>query len=174
MHGQGSRRVRQLLVLAGLLVCLNAQALEGVVVRVTDGDTLWLRTHRDKRPMKVRLHGIDAPELCQPGGVQARQALESLVLGRRVVVQPGPADSYGRRLARVHAASQDVAQQLVSAGWAWSPDYRGRPGPYAGAERAARAARLGVFADPQAVPPRAFRQAHGSCVGPAPPHATPR
>jgi hypothetical protein len=41
--------------------------------------------------------------------------------------------------------------------------FHGRPGRYDGAEREARAARRGVFAASDPLPPRAFRTLHGSC-----------
>jgi endonuclease YncB( thermonuclease family) len=151
--------------LACVTVAPPAWALEGVVVRVSDGDTFWLRTKSDKHPLRVRLHGIDAPELCQSGGAEARQALEALVLGRHVVVRSRAPDRWGRRLAQVLSGKKDVAEQLTGQGWAWSDNYRGQPGPYAVSERAARESRRGLFAQPGAVPPRVFRQEHGPCIG---------
>lgn len=153
-----------------MLLGASAQALEGRVVRVTDGDTLWLRISEGRRPLRVRLQGIDAPELCQAGGLKARQVLEGLVLGRRVQVRGGPVDRYGRQLVQVRVGAQDVAEALVRQGWAWSDDFHGRLGPYADEEREARAQRRGLFAEAGAIPPRAFRQIHGACVGPPPAH----
>jgi endonuclease YncB( thermonuclease family) len=46
----------------------------GKVVSVHDGDTLTLRTD-DGRTLKVRLQGIDAPELGQPFGKRSRDEL---------------------------------------------------------------------------------------------------
>lgn len=149
------------------LCCPQAQAAEawwGVVSHVSDGDTLWVRPADGGQPRKVRMHGIDAPELCQAHGAEARAALQRQVLGRAVRVQPLRHDDYGRLLARLWAEGDDVAARMVGAGHAWSYRYRHSPGPYADEERAARAARRGLFADPAAQRPYAFRRQHGPCV----------
>ncbi|MFN8895336.1 MAG: thermonuclease family protein, partial [Betaproteobacteria bacterium] len=48
-----------------------AQGQQGLVVAVTDGDTLTLRLP-DGQPVTVRLRDIDAPEICQPWGPEAK------------------------------------------------------------------------------------------------------
>ncbi|MDP3310892.1 MAG: thermonuclease family protein, partial [Polaromonas sp.] len=52
-----------------------AQPWQGTVTRVSDGDTLWVRPAAGGKPLKVRIDGIDAPEICQAGGRAARKAL---------------------------------------------------------------------------------------------------
>ena len=61
----------------------QAGFLRGQVLSVHDGDTLTVLL--DGRHEKVRLNGIDAPELDQqPWGVQARDTLKALVGGKTV------------------------------------------------------------------------------------------
>ena len=145
-----------------LLLCSGgAQALDGVVTRVTDGDTLWVRPVGGK-PVKVRLQGIDAPERCQAWGEQARAALASRVLNRQVAVRTRAYDDYKRAIAHVELHGDDVAAWMVREGHAWSYRYRRSLGPYAEQEQQARAARRGLFAQP-AVEPRVFRKTHGPC-----------
>lgn len=148
---------------AVLCAALPCAALEGVVTRVSDGDTLWVKPADERRPHKLRLRGIDAPEICQAWGVQARQALSAQVLGRPVQVVEGPIDGHGRRLARLMHGDVDVGARMVRDGHAWSHRYRGDPGPYGAEEAAARAERRGLFADPGALSPREFRRSHGPC-----------
>jgi endonuclease YncB( thermonuclease family) len=143
---------------------LPAAALQGMVTRVSDGDTLWLRPASGARPVKLRLQGIDAPELCQPGGREARDALARLVLHQPVRVDEGPRDPHGRRLGRLMRGDIDLQAQLVRDGHAWSYRWRGNPGPYAAEEHEAHAARRGLFADPKAIEPREFRRLHGPCT----------
>ncbi|WP_251140600.1 thermonuclease family protein [Rhodoferax sp. U11-2br] len=133
---------------------------------VSDGDTLWVEPEAGGAPRKLRLLGVDAPELCQSGGVAAREALRVLVLQRRLRVQVKYLDDYGRGLARIAVGGQDVAEVMVRQGWAWSSRWRRSLGPYAEQEAQARQARLGVFAQPSPELPRDFRRRHGSCFVP--------
>jgi endonuclease YncB( thermonuclease family) len=116
-----------------------------------------------RKPVKVRLLGLDAPEICQAHGPEARAALESWVLGRRVTLQRRAYDDYGRQLATLWLDGQDVGARLVAQGQAWSARWHGAVGPYADEEAAARLARAGLFARPDPELPRAFRQRHGPC-----------
>lgn len=146
----------------------RAQPTEGVVRFVIDGDTLVLQPDAPQsRPVTLRLRGLDAPEICQRAGVDARDALAQRVQGRRVVAAGEIEDDYRRRLATVVIDGDDVGAWMVAQGHAWNARFRGRPGPYASEENAARAARRGLFADDDPLPPRVFRRTWGSCY-PAP------
>lgn len=159
------------LLTAALLAALCASAaakphervLHGTVTHVSDGDTVWVRIAADKRPVKLRLAGIDAPERCQAHGEASRAALQARLMGQAVAAFTQAVDMHGRVVARVQERDTDVAAWLVSQGHAWSPGYRGRPGPYARQEASARRGRKGLFADPAAEPPREFRRRHGPC-----------
>lgn len=141
-----------------------APMLSGVVTRVSDGDTLWVQPDGGaRRPVKVRLLGIDAPERCQPGGAAATAALRSRVLHRPVVVRVVGKDSYGRSLGEVRLRGEDVDAWMVREGHAWSHRRHDVADTYAAEEREARAARRGLFGDPAAVEPRVFRRLKGPC-----------
>ena len=138
----------------------------GVVVHVSDGDTLWVRLQRANLPYKLRLDGLDAPEICQAWGPQAKEALRALVLRHAVTVQVRARDTYGRWLARVYLYNQDVGAWLVLHGHAWSYGFRGEVGPYAVQQALAQHQRQGLFAQGDAVAPRAFRRRWGPCPHP--------
>jgi endonuclease YncB( thermonuclease family) len=149
---------------AAMILCaVPCFALDGVVTHVSDGDTLWLKTAHGRRPIKLRLLGIDAPEICQSGGVQSRQALLAIVQGRQVHVETRGRDSNGRRLGLLSRDGDDIGARMVRDGQAWSYRYKGNPGPYVAEEREARAARRGLFADRSPTEPRVFRKQHGPC-----------
>ena len=151
---------------AGLLaLCPPARALsfQGTVTHVTDGDSLWIRPAAGGSPLAVRLQGIDAPEICQPFGRQARDVLAGRALQRQVTVNTRAHDRYERLLARVSLGSQDLGGWMVAQGYAWSDGFGGRGGPYAQLQAQARGARLGLWSSAQAMPPRRFRQRHGRC-----------
>jgi len=141
----------------------DARSLQGRVTHVNDGDTIWVRPDAGGAPVQVRLLGIDAPEICQAFGVQARGALKERLLHRNVVLDVRAQDAYKRTLARVSVRGQDVGAWLVEGGWAWSSGFRHRAGPYAQEERTARGERRGLWAGDTPRNPRVFRKQHGSC-----------
>lgn len=140
-----------------------AEAFSGRVSHVSDGDTLWVSPDGGGAPRKLRLQGLDAPEICQAGGAASRDALGQLVANKTVVVTVRYQDDYGRGLARILVGERDVAAIMVQSGHAWSNRWRRSLGPYAAQERQARERRLGLFADPAAELPRDFRKRVGSC-----------
>ena len=177
LPGQDARMRRALLIIALLCAALlasgvfvsNATAAQppsiaGVVRYVIDGDTVVLQPDAGAgKPVKLRLLGLDAPEICQAGGVEARDALARRVVGRRVLATGAVSDVYHRRLVTLTHDGDDIGAWMVRQGQAWNARYRGRPGPYTDQEREARDAQRGLFAVPDPQPPRSFRRAHGSC-----------
>ena len=144
----------------------SARVYEGKVSHVTDGDTLWVQLDRGGPPRKLRIDGIDAPEICQPGGEASRNALAQRVLNQRVQVSVRRNDMYGRGLARIQLGGRDVGGLMVSTGQAWSYRWRRDAGPYAAEEAVARQYHLGLFVSGQPEQPRDFRKRHGSCHSP--------
>ena len=141
-----------------------AETIEGTVVRVTDGDTIVLKPDaKGEKPIKLRLNGIDAPERCQPGGDESRQALSARVLDKRVKATTHATDDYKRSVATVELNGEDVGGWMVLQGRAWTHGFKHAPAPYAKQELEARAARRGLFADPASQEPRQFRKQHGPC-----------
>lgn len=170
----GLRGVLLAAVLAGCAAVAAAAAtplLEGRVSRVTDGDSLWLEPAPPLAPVQLRLEGIDAPEICQPWGPEARAALSEWVLGRTVRVKTVGRDSHGRTLGTVYLDERNINKLMVEEGHAWSSRFKYDRGPYVAAERMARALSRGLNRDGAAILPRDFRQQHGPCHGTAAPAA---
>lgn len=135
----------------------------GVVTRVVDGDTVWVAVAGGGKPLKVRIEGIDAPEICQPGGASSQEALRRRLLGSQVSLSLHFQDDYGRMLATIYQQGEDVGRWMVSSGQAWSYRYRGRARLYAEEEARARADRRGLFSQSDPEDPSRFRKRHGSC-----------
>jgi micrococcal nuclease len=133
------------------------------VTHVTDGDTVWVQPESGGPELKLRLEGIDAPEICQAGGEASRGALSGLILYRTLEVKIRSHDDYGRGLARLTYQGQDIGAEMVRIGQAWSYRWRNSTGPYARQEWAARLDRQGLFSHEGAQLPRNFRRQHGSC-----------
>lgn len=165
-NGWFEGRALRWLVTTVLLISGVGASAEVFLARATavpDGDTLWVQPQAGGTPRKLRLQGIDAPEICQQGGEAARDALRGLVDQKLLHVDVRYQDDYGRGLARIQVDGQDLGARLVADGQAWSSRWRRSRGPYVAQEAAARAASRGVFAEPAPEPPRNFRQRNGSC-----------
>ena len=95
-----------------------AEEFAGKVVGVSDGDTITVLQNRT--PIKVRLHGIDCPEIGQDFGSRAKAFTSELVFGQVVKVVPRDTDRYGRTVADVILADGRILNhELVRAGLAW-------------------------------------------------------
>jgi len=116
--------------------------------KVIDGDSIKIRNHR------IRLLGIDAPELKQHClneakrsyncGQMARDFLRSFIeIGAQIECQHLDTDHYRRLIVRCFHHGQDIAAQLVRAGWALA--YRRYAKEYITAEKQAAAAKHGIW-----------------------------
>lgn len=152
------RAIGLILLLPAIFV--HAEELIGQVIKVNDGDTLMLRI-ADRRPVKVRLAGIDAPEYSQPYGRAARRALSALISGRTVHVTVYSRDDYGRIIGALDVSDQDIEAALVEQGAAWVYRRYNRNPRLVELEAQAKAARRGLWALPenQRIPPWEWR--HG-------------
>ncbi len=135
---------------------------------VTDGDTLVVNGKRQRMRCvggtRVRLFGIDAPELKQkckaPGGrdfLCGRAAASCRlrhVSGRTVECKGTSVDRYGRLIAICFVDGKDLNALMVGEGWALA--YRDHSKKYVPQENVARKARKGIWAM-QFVPPWEWR-----------------
>lgn len=136
----------------------------GVVTYVVDGDTLHVRAMGGGELHKIRILGMDAPEICQTGGAAAKQALEKRVLKRSVTVRLQGVDVYGRDLATIFLSREDVGEWMVRRGHAWSYRYQRDPGPYGEEESHAKLLGRGLFSDMSPEYPHDFRRRYGRCM----------
>lgn len=139
---------------------MPAAALLCLVVAIADGDTLTARCGEPGayEQVKVRIAEIDAPERAQPFGQVSRQALADLCFQQTATIRAEKRDRYGRTVARVECRGQDVSEHLAGAGLAWSVT-RYVTDPWIPAlEQQARAARRGLWADPDPTPPWDWRR----------------
>ena len=136
--------------------------VEGVINRITDGDSLWLQP-TGKAPIEVRLRDIDAPEICQDHGAEAKKALEQFALGKTAALTPHGKDQHGRTIGTVLVDGQSASKWMVAEGHAWSARFKSDRGPLMKEERLAIALRRGLHSGPQPVMPKDFRKAHGPC-----------
>lgn len=127
------------------------------VVGVHDGDTVTCLDETNTQ-QKVRLAEIDAPELGQDYGKVSRESLAELVFGKTVTVQEEGKDRYGRWIAHMQVDGVDVNRRMVAGGNAWHYADYSRDPALATLQEQARSQRLGLWAQPDPVPPWDFRQ----------------
>jgi len=153
------RLIPAILIAATAIAIVQAappSTLTGKVVGVHDGDTLTVLDAASVQH-KVRLQGIDAPERGQPFGTVARERLAALTMGQTVTVETLGQDRYGRTLGRIVIEGQDVNRQMVLDGLAWHYVRYSKAEALTAAEREARAAGRGLWADREPVPPWEWR-----------------
>mgnify|MGYP001255140905 CR=1 FL=1 len=81
-------------------------------IHTIDGDTLRIGSER------IRLRGIDTPELNEPRGPEARQRLEQLLKEGPIHIVPHGQDVYGRTVADVFVNGENAAEILKMEGFA--------------------------------------------------------
>lgn len=79
------------------------------VKHVVDGDTLVLSNNKKR----IRLWGVDAPELNEKGGKQSKVALTRLVEGKNIRYIEIEEDRYGRMVARVFVGNTEINKRLI-------------------------------------------------------------
>jgi endonuclease YncB( thermonuclease family) len=149
-------RFSALLLLALVCACQRGEAAEGAVVRVRDGDSIVVL--RGGVGIEVRLDGVDCPELAQAFGKRAKGFTSALVFGKGVRLVGKGKDRYDRELAEVFLPDgRSLNRELVSAGYAWWYRAHSTDRTLGSLEQAARAARRGLWADSDPIPPWDFR-----------------
>ena len=154
------------LLLAALAVPIQASAdtLQGRVVGVTDGDTITLLDASNTQ-YKIRLSGIDAPEKKQPFGQRSKEALSAMAYGKEIYVEWFKKDRYGRTIGKLMTKQgQDINLEQINLGMAWhykkyeKEQSREDRLLYADAEVRAERTRVGLWSDPNPVPPWDYRK----------------
>lgn len=148
---------RLLFVVALGTSATSAWAFDALITECHDGDSCTAIA--DGNRFKIRVHGIDAPEIDQPYGIEARSLMVSLVV-RRHVDLTAAGYSYKRRVTDIRLSDgTDVAERMVAAGAAWvEPRYNTDPKTPA-MQASAQQRHLGLWANPSAIPPWEWR--HG-------------
>jgi endonuclease YncB( thermonuclease family) len=115
--------------------------------KVLDGDTI------DVGVIRIRLHGIDAPEdsqICEnrdgqdwPCGTRATNSLADWINGKKIECLALERDMYGRIIGRCFKDGIDLNARLVSEGLAWA--YARYSDDYVAEEARAQSAQIGIW-----------------------------
>jgi endonuclease YncB( thermonuclease family) len=85
--------------------------LSDLQVHAVDGDTIRVGSER------IRLRGIDTPEMSEFEGLAAKQRLEELLRTGPIRIVPHARDIYDRLVADVFVNGQNVAEILRNEGF---------------------------------------------------------
>lgn len=153
-----------LAALITIALCIPAEAkiLIGDVVGVTDGDTVTVRV--DGEDISIRIRGIDAPELEQEYGEEAKAALTGFLLKRQAIISGEEKDAAGRLLASLAVNGNDAGLYMLENGGAWFRlDYESQLAAdwrtaYRTAQSEAKSKGVGLWIAVRPVPPWSWRK----------------
>lgn len=143
--------IQRVLYGASVAALLAACTVAAQPFTITDGDTIRMSGHYGDE--RIRLWGIDAPEMGQPctvGGAEidigqaAREQLATIIGDGRVICTRFDIDRYGRSVSACQVDGLDLGAAMVRSGWAL--DYEAySDGAYADEQAAAQADGLGMW-----------------------------
>lgn len=146
-----------LLALYGLSIVVGdlGKEIQGEIIKVYDGDTITLFENQEK--VKIRLYGLDAPELNQSFGKEAREYLLNLCpLRSQAKIKIMDKDKYKRVVGIVYCNAINVNEKLVENGFAWA--YREYSNDYVALEKEARKNTRGLWSEANPIKPSEFRR----------------
>ena len=143
----------------------EVKELSGRVIDVINGDTILLQDSQNIRH-RIYLFGIDAPELGQTNGQEARAYLDRLLFARtyQAKVVFSKRTKAGNIIGTVYAAElnstqfADINGMMVMAGYAWASQRDGKR--YRAIEDIARHRKVGLWAESRPLPPWQWRAKH--------------
>lgn len=146
---------------AGAIMTLANDTLHCKVATVHDGDSMRIQCPGKRGTERLRMSQIDAPELEQAYGHQARDQLRRLCpRNAAVTIRDPDRDQYGRLLGNVYCEGKSVNEEMVGSGAAWvygrHVNERDRNKLYRLQDQA-RQQQRGLWADSQAQAPWQWR-----------------
>ena len=143
--------MRPLAAVLALVLSSAARAqLVGVVVGVTDGDTLSVRI--DEQVLNVDLRRVDAPEVGQPFGAEARDSLAALCEAKTITLEELGVDRKRRVFGEIDCEGVDAGEEQVKRGLAWTKP-READTALRELQAKARAQSKGLWSEASPVPP---------------------
>lgn len=152
--------ITALIVVFIFVVSVRAEIIRGRVIWIHDGDTVTI-TAANGSWFKLRLWGIDSPELDQPGGRESMLFLIRSVGRKTVDIDVRDTDHYGRMVGIILYKNRDICREMILNGHAWHyVQYAPKQKNYAEAEQHARKNKLGIWSGKQKspVPPWEWRK----------------
>ena len=137
--------------------------VQGIISKVIDADTVIIESDGGSK-YRVRLLGIDAPEIKQEHGKEATKYLSNMVLGKNLTVIGSNKDKYQRLLGKLILDDNDINLNLIKNGMAWhSKFYKSSQDKkdqimYSNAEIYAKVNKLGLWSKNLPIAPWEWRK----------------
>lgn len=134
----------------------------GKVVALHDGDTFTL-LDKDNIQYKIRMEGIDAPELGQDYSKVAKKFLSDCIYMQTVKITYRKKDKYGRYIATVLLDNENINLKMIANGMAWHYVKYNKDAAYSNAEKKAKWQKKGLWSQNGAIAPWLYRDSrkHG-------------
>lgn len=138
-----------------------------VITYVGDGDSVGGKLKQDGSKIACRIDSIDAPETAKPKlgkagqayGEESKRTLEEMILWKEVTIRvTKPKGKYDRDYCQIEIEGESVDKKMLQAGAAYLYRRYNNSPDLAQAESEAKAAKRGLWADPGAISPEAFRR----------------
>ena len=140
-----------------ILFSISIMATSYKVLKVGDGDTITIQMDGEKK--KIRLYGIDTPEINQSFGTEAKQFLSDQILNKEVEIEVKDTDRYKRLVAIVYLNNKSMNELLLKEGWAWWYEaYAKKEYKYKELQEEAQKRKRGMWRNKGNIPPWEFRK----------------
>lgn len=134
------------------------KSIKGYVVGIMDGDTYDLLLD-DKTKIRIRMHGIDAPEKGMPFSRVSKKFLSNLCFNKTVTIIKTDDDGHGRIVAKTYTSDgKECGEELLKAGLAWHYKKYNSEKKLAQMEIEARRKKIGIWSDANPIAPWEIRK----------------
>ena len=153
-------RIILVIMLLVAVPCYGEGVINGTVTAVIDGDTFVIDGNK-----VIREFGIDAPEKSQRFGVAAKELATEFLLGKPVTIGIVGTDKHGRQIGLTLVGDFYFGVVMTSSGLAWRYEDFCQKKDYIcntliSKENEAKRHRLGLWTDPNPIPPWEWRKTH--------------
>lgn len=154
---------KMLILITMMFLCIPIFSENYKVLYVSDGDTIAVKKTENgkttEKLIKVRLFGIDAPELKQDHGYESKQTLMNFIKNKDVKIEGKKKDRYGRLIGVVYLNNENINEKMVKTGNAWWYEQYDRKNlKMKQYQESAQKSRIGLFAKKGYVTPWEFRK----------------
>jgi len=144
---------------------INFKEINANVVRIIDGDTIVVQniSLEIKNDIKIRLNGIDAPEINQEYGEESKKYLENNIYNKNVKIEWLEKDKYERILGDIFYNNNWINLEIIKSGNAWHYKQYSNSELLSQAEIKAKIDKIGIWGlTSDQIPPWMFRNLNDS------------